>query len=187
MAFTDAQYSFYEYVKPRLLSYIANPANNPTSVSGVSSITVSGILNAQDWPSKTIKFDSFYLLVLGEEPIGKQGYSQYSPMVFHQLQWVWIDKGSDTVAGQRQANRGDRFVLAQVMKGALLYGHAPGYAPKLTWALVNGVFTGSPTSTPNEAITWNPLTFREKYDKASGLIYGAAQVRVWDMTDAITS
>jgi hypothetical protein len=173
--FTDAQYSFYSYVKSRILT------KNPDRL-------VAGILNAQDWPIKNIKFDAFYLLVLGEEPIGRQGYSQYSPMLFHLVQWVWMNKGTDTPAlGVRQANRGDRFVTMQDMIGELLYGLAPGYGLKQTWALVNGTFTGSPTSIPNDTITWTPATFHQKQDKSSGLAYGSAQIRIWDTTDVITS
>ena len=177
--FTDATYSYYGYVKARILAAANNPGNNPTLVAGIE--------NAQDWPSKDVKFDAFYLLILGEDPIGRQGYSQYAPMLFHQFQWVWINKGTDNVQGVRKANRGDRFVTAQLMKGYLLNGHVPGYTTKLTWNLVNGVFTGTYTSTPGECITWGPIKFHEKFDKASGLVYGAAQTRVWDMTDEVTT
>lgn len=173
MAFTDAIWSHYAYVKARIL------AKNPNRV-------VAGILDAQDWPSKPVKFEAFYLLTLGDTPIGRQGYSQYSPMLFHQMQWVWINKGTDLQQGTRAANRGDRFVNMENMKGELLYGLAPGFTMKLNWSLVTGVFTGtSPAIT--EAITWNPVQFHNKFDKESGLEYGAGALRIWNMTDAITS
>ena len=185
--YPDAVWSFYEYAKFRLLTYISNPANNPGNITAISTITVKGILNAQDWPSKPITTNAFYLLVLDSVPIGKQGYSQYSPIYFHPVQWVWIIKGTDLVAGVRQANRGDRYAINEVMKGAVIYASVPGYSPKFTWSLVNGVFTGSPTSTPNEAITWNPPEFRDRLDKESGLSYGAARLRICDMTDPVLS
>lgn len=177
--FTDAIYSHYAYCKARILAASGNTSNNPP--------LVGGILNAQDWPNKPFKFDCFYLLVLGEVPIGRQGYSQYSPIVFHQVQWVWIDKGTDVTAGVRQANRGDRFVTMQKMKGYLLNALVPGYTTKLTWSMNDstGVFTSTPTDTPGEPITWNPVQFHEKFDKASGLQYGAAALRIVDMTDAV--
>jgi hypothetical protein len=178
--FQDCIYSFYEYVKSRILAAASNPTNTPK--------LVGGILNAQDWPPKNFAYDCFYLLIIGEAPIGSQGYSQYSPMIFHQIQWVWINRGTDTQPGTRQANRGDKYYIAQTMKGYLLNGLVPGYTQKLTWSMNSaGIFTGVATSTPNEPITWNPVTFHEKLDKASGLTYCAAALRVWDMTDAITA
>lgn len=177
--FVDAIHSHYEYVRARILAASGNPTNNPP--------IVGGILNAQDWPTKPFKFDCFYLLVLGEAPVGREGYSQYSPMVFHQVQWVWIDKGTDLVAGVRQVNRGNRFQTMQLMKQYLLQALVPGYAFKYTWSLVNGEFTSSPTSTPGESITWNPVSFHEKFDKDSGLQYGAGALRIWDITDAVTA
>jgi hypothetical protein len=184
----DAVWSMYEYVKPRLLSYVTNPANNAEKIKAISEIQVAGVFNAQDWPPKQIKFNTFYLLTLDDAPIGKQGYSQYSPMLFHQVQWTWVVKGTDLTQGIRQANRGDRWVITETMKGALLSALSPGYTTKLTWALNNaGVFVGSPTSTPNEPITWPPVSFHTRFDKASGIQYIAAPIRIWDMTDAIVS
>lgn len=186
--FTDAVWSYYEYVKPRILSYVSDPTNNVENISDISKIGVAGVLNAQDWPPKQVKFNTFYLLTLDDVPIGRQGYSQQTPMLFHQIQWTWVVKGTDTVQGIRQANRGDRWVISETMKGALLYGCVPGYTTKLTWALNNsGVFTGSPTSTPNEPITWPPVTFKTRFDRPSGIQYIAAPLRIWDMTDSITS
>lgn len=174
--FADAIWSHYSYVKNRIIA-----KNN-----GVDN--VAGVFNAQDWPSKPIKFNFFYLLELGDAPIGSQGYSQYAPMIFHQLQWVWVIKGTDISAGVRVPNRGDRFSISQTMKGLLLYGLAPGYTEKLTWAMNNatGKMIGSSLS-PVEAITWPPVDFHERYDKDTGLVYGSGALRIFDMTEAITS
>lgn len=186
--FTDAVWSMYEYAKPRILNYVSDPDNNAEKIAAISNIKVAGVFNSQDWPSKDIKFNAFYLLTLDDVPIGKQGYSQYSPMLFHQVQWTWVVKGTDTTQGIRQANRGDRWVITETMKGALLYALSPGYTTKLTWALNDsGVFVGSPTDTPNEPITWPPVSFHTQFDKVSGVQYISAPIRIWDMTDAITT
>src|ERR1700741_2750735 len=96
MAFADGIDSYYQWVKARILAFN-------------SSRTVKGMMDAQDWPSKNVAFDAFYLLDLGDVPVGKQFYSAQTPVLFRQVQWVWINKGTDLVQGVRQANRGDRF------------------------------------------------------------------------------
>lgn len=172
--YSDAIYSHYEWVKSRLL------ANNPQRV-------VAGLLDAQDWPSKPFKFDAFYLLDLDDTPVGKQGYSASTPIVLKQVQWVWINKGTDLKQGERQANRGDRFILNQTMKGELLNATFPRFTEKLSWSLdVNGNWTGT-SKTPQEFITWTPVEFHKRSDKDSGITYGAAALRIQDMTDTITS
>lgn len=172
--FSDALDSFYEWVKGRILT--TNPQR-----------TVKGIFNAQDWPAKRLITDAFYLLVLGEEPVGKQGWSPATPIVMHQVQWVWVNKGTDLAqANVQQGNRSDRYRTAQQMKQELLYGLNPGYSPKLTWAMNGATFQGVP-KVPAEAITWTPAAFHEKFDKQSGLLYVAAATRIQDMTDTITT
>lgn len=174
MAFIDAIYTFYEFVKGRV------QVQNPNRL-------VKGLLAAQDWPPKEVKLEAFYLLDLGESPIGRQGYSQTIPIKFHQVQWVWIIKGTSLQQGVRAANRGDRFVTMQQMKGELINGLYPGYTDKMTWALDgNGVFVGTEL-VPPEQITWNPVELHEKLDKDSGVMYGSGAVRIANMTDAILS
>lgn len=173
--FADAIWTHFMYVRDRIL--VKNPSR-----------TIKGIMNAQDWPSKSVEFDAFYLLVLGEAPIGSQGYSMYSPMVFHQCEWTWLVKGTDLKPGERAANRGDKFRIAQEMKGELLYGIVPGYTEKLTWALnqTSGKFIGT-SFNPHESITWDPVRPREKVDMDSGVSYCAGSLRIWDCTDVISS
>lgn len=173
MAFTDAVDSHYNYVKTRIL------AINPVRVFG-------GLLNAQDWPSKPIKYDAFYLLLLGEDSVGRQGYSASTPIKFHQIQWSWITKGTDLPLGVRQANRGDRYRTVQLMKSELLTGLFPNYAEKKSWGLVGGTYTGT-SKNPQEFNTWTPVSFHEKYDKDSGMIYGSGSLRIQDMLDTITA
>jgi len=105
----------------------------------------------------------------------------------HQVQWVWINKGTDLAAiNVKQANRGDRYRTGQNMKQELLYGLNPNYCPKLSWQLQGETFVGTP-KVPAEAITWVPAVFHERIDKPSGNIYGSAAVRIQDMTDTITT
>src|SRR5580692_7234491 len=155
MSYQDGVDSFYQYVKGRINAFTTR------TVPDIGGGVVAGMLSAQDWPYKGVKFDAFYLLVLGEAPIGKQGYSAAVPIKFHQVQWVWINKGTDLTQGIRQANRGDRYRTMQTMKGELVNGHFPGFCEKLTYSLVNGVWTGV-AENPVEYITWNPIEFHEK-------------------------
>lgn len=183
MAFTDGIDSYYQYIKGRVNAF------STRTVPDIGTGVVAGMLSAQDWPSKDVKFDAFYLLVLGEASIGKQGYSASTPIKFHQVQWTWINKGTDLTPGIRQANRGDRYRTMQTMKGELTNGHYPGFCPKLTWALVNGTWTGT-ALTPAEVITWQPIEFHEKWSQpadTSGVGYGSGAVRVADMLDTITA
>jgi hypothetical protein len=174
----DALDSYYQFVRARILSVANNPTNNPPIVAGV--------LNAQDWPPKQVKLNAFYMLILGEEPVGKQGFSPAVPIKFHLIQWTWIIKGSDLQQGEQFANRGDRYRLMQAMKYQLTYGMSPNYCPKLTWNLVNEVWTGVPLI-PAMAITWTPVDFHERFDKDSGLAYGTGSTRIQDILPPFTS
>ena len=181
--FTDGIDSYYQYVKGRVNAYTTRTV--PDIANGV----VAGMLSAQDWPSKDVKLDAFYLLDLGEAPIGKQGYSAAVPIKFHQVQWVWVNKGTDLTPGLRQANRGDRYRTMQVMKGELINGHFPGFCEKQTYSLVNGVWTGT-SLVPQEFITWPPIEFHEKWSQppdGAGVGYGSGAVRIADMVDTITA
>lgn len=180
----DALDTFYQYVKARINTYSTRIVYNSPGkqLNGV----VKGMLNAQDWPPKNIVFGAFYLLVLGEEPIGKQGFSPAVPIKFHVVQWTWLIKGSDLQQGELLANRGDRYRISQAMKWELTQGMFPNYTPKLTWNLVNGVFTGTPFS-PAATITWTPVKFTERFDKDSGIVYGVGETRVQDIQQMITS
>lgn len=174
MAFRDAIDSHYVWVKERIKLL------NPNRV-------IAGLLNAQDWPLKPFKNDAFYLLILGEESVGKQGFSPSTPIKLHSLQWVWINVGTDLKPGERKANRGDRYSVMQQMKGELLNGLYPGYSEKKSWAVNGtGIWTGTSLD-PQEFITWTPVEFHEKWDKDSGVGYGSGAVRVQDMTDTIIS
>lgn len=179
MSYLDAIDSYLQYVKARLLLI---PTVQAAITAGVKRI--AGYMDAQDWPNKNVIFDTFYLLDLGDVPVGRTFYSAQTPVLFRQVQWVWVNKGTDLTQGVRQANRGDRFRTMEIMKGELLNASFPGFCLKQTWALVNGTWTGTPSPT-NEQILWKPIEFHTKPDKASGIIYGTAMTRLVDMTDPI--
>lgn len=179
--FADSIWSYYEYVRSRIL------ITNPTRI-------VKGISNALDWPPDPIIYDAFYLIVNDDSTIGREGYSWYSPMVFHNVQWAWINKGTDIVKGVKGANRGDRFNSLQKMKGELLYANAPGYTQKLNWSLsAQGKLVGVTPTDPvsgqpmPEPITWTPPQFTTRTDKKSMNQFGLGAVRIWSMTDVIAS
>jgi hypothetical protein len=170
----DALDTYYQWVKARIVTF--NSAR-----------VVSGMLNAQDWPPKFVKLNSFYLLVLGEEPVGKSGFSPAVPIKFHLVQWTWIIKGSDLQPGERLANRGDRYRIMQAMKWELTQGMFPNYCPKMTWNInAQGSFVGIPF-VPALAITWTPVSFHERFDKDSGVAYGTGSTRIQDIFPPITS
>jgi hypothetical protein len=170
----DAQDSFYQFVKARIQAYNTNRI-------------VAGVLNAQDWPPKNVKLESFYLLIIGEEPVGKQGFSPAVPIKFHLVQWTWIIKGQDLQQGERAANRGGRYRTMQMMKWELTQGMYPNYAEKQTWSLnASGVWTGQSLSPPM-FMTWTPVSFHETFDKASQLAYGTGSTRIQDIQQPITS
>src|SRR5580704_12918649 len=172
MAYRDGVDSYYQYVKARINAFTTR------SIPGVSGV-VKGMLNAQDWPSKNIVGDAFYLLVGATTPIGKQGYSASTPIKFHNLTWVWINIGTDVTPGVRQANRGDKYNVMEIMKGELVNGHYPGFCEKLTYSLVNGVWKGAPEN-PVEYIIWTPIDFHPRWSQpgGAGVGYGAGAVRV---------
>lgn len=174
MAYVDAIDSHYQAVKARMNGI--NPSRG-----------VKGLLMARDWPPTAVSLESFYLLTLSDSSIGRQGYSQASPMKIAHVQWVWIIKGTDLQQGVRQSNRGDRFRTAFEMKDELTKALYPGFTEKMNFSLDgDGNWVGTPEN-PVEYITWTPVDFVEKSDKDSGVIWGTATIRIWQMTDTIAS
>lgn len=174
--FVDAVDSHFVAVRDRLNAIVGNP------------YVAKGYSEAQDWPPKNVTPNVFYLLTLGDKPIGRQMYSAQTPVKFHMVQWVWIIKGTDLQSGQRAANRGDRFRVNQAMKGALTTALYPHFAEKKTWSLVGDTWTGVSLN-PVEYITWSPADFApaQPSSKETGIIYGAAALRIWNMLDSIPS
>lgn len=176
MAYIDGLFSHYEYVKARI------KAINPDRV-------VKGYMMAQDWPPKDVVEEAFYLVVLGEQPIGRQGFSPYIPIVGHEMQWVWIVKGKDIAAGQVGPNRGIKFKSHFAMMDEIKAAMSPYFCEKQAWGPSG---TQPPTwvgtsLTPQEFIMWAPPRYQVKQDRDSGTVYGILDVTVWDMLDPITT
>lgn len=150
-----------------------------------------GVMDAQDWPPKEVRFESFYLLVLGEPPLGRSFASAAIPVVSHELQWVWMILGTDLTRGKVGRGRGDRYRTDMEMKSELLNANFPMFAEKKEWSISGGSaaaiqLTGTPV-TPSESIWWSPLVFTRRTDQESGSIYGAASVSLVDMTEQIAA
>lgn len=180
MAYVDAIDSFYQAIKARIVAQsIALGQTTPL-------YPAKGLLEAQDWPNKDAISNAFYLLTLDDKAVGRQMYSATVPVKFHLVQWVWIITGTDLQSGQRAENRGDRFRVGQAMKDVLTNAHYPNFAEKKSWALSGANWVGT-SLVPPEFITWSPVEFAPKSDQASGVIYGAAGLRIWNMLDSIPS
>lgn len=166
--------SHYQFVKARIL------AVNPSRV-------VSGMLNAQDWPPPQVKLEAFYMLVLGREPVGKQGFSAANPIKFHLVQWTWIIKGTDLKQGVKAAYRGDRYRIMQTMEDELIYGINPNYAERQSWTIDQNDNWVASSFTPKQYFTWTPVAFHETFNKDSGIAYGTGRTRLQDIPQSITT
>lgn len=174
MAMVDAIDSFYQAAKARMATI--NPNRK-----------VKGLLMAQDWPPKNVDLEAFYLLTISDSAANRSFYSATIPVKFHHVQWVWIIKGTDLQQHERKANRGDRFRTMFQMKDELTKALYPNFTEKLSWSLdTNGTFVGVHED-PVEYITWTPVEFYEKSAMDSGVMWGSAAVKIWDMTDRIDS
>lgn len=174
--------SHYQYVKARI-----NAVTTRVPKDGSASNVVAGMLNAQDWPPKEVKLEMFYMLVLGREPIGNQGFSPANPIKFHLVQWTWMAKGSDLQQGVKQAYRGDRYRIMQTMEDELIYGMFPNYAERQSWALdANGNWIATSFS-PQRFFTWTPVELHEQNPKESGIAYGTGRTRLQDIPLSITT
>lgn len=174
--FWDGMLSHYEYVKARIIAINSNRV-------------VRGYMMAQDWPPKNIQDSAFYLLSHGEQPVGRQMFSPTVPVVSHLLTWMWVIKGADISAGQVGPNRGLRFQVSYQMKDEIKQALYPYFCQKFTWGWDNSVppnFVGTAAS-PIQYVGWQPPSYQDKLDKQSGVVYGSAAIRVWDMLDQITA
>jgi hypothetical protein len=144
-----------------------------------------GYMDAQQWPQKTVVFNAFYVLVLGDKP--KLGESIAVPIYDDLLQFVWVNKGTDvnnynSVIG---ANRGDRLRTSSAMKEELIKALWPFFTQKVH---LTPQADGSVTAaTLNEPVYWSKPDFRIRSDRESGIDYGIATVHLIDMTETITN
>ena len=176
----DAIDSYFEYVAGRMATI--NPARK-----------MVGVQDAMDWPPKStesIAMESFYLLTLGQRPlIGKSFWSSTIPVLEHTLQWTWLIAGSDLVPGKIGRNRGDRYRTNMTMREELLKATYPWFAQKQNWSVVgntpSGVALKGTPVVPSEYVWWTPPAFLNRIDRGSGVVYGAATVKLMAMEQEI--
>lgn len=152
---------------------------------------VFGIMNSQDWPPQQIRFESFYLLSLGEEPVGKSFDSAAVPVLSHTLQWLWMIQGTDLQTGVVGRNRGDRYRTDGQMRSELLKALYPRSCQKQEWtttgtSLNNLALVGTPLSPP-EYVWWGAPDFHRTVNKENGFVYGYAAINLTDMTEFIAA
>jgi len=147
---------------------------------------VIGVMSAQDWPPKNVELEAFYLLVLGEVPLGRQADSASIPVKVHTVQWTWMIVGSDIQVGIQTRSRGDRYRTHFTMKGELENGVFPRFAPKVNVVVNNvGQLVAVPI-VPSEQIIWSPVSIMDRNEKSSGVTYGVGTVKITDFTDFIS-
>src|SRR5882724_9931790 len=179
----DAIDSYYMYVRTRLQQAIVKTPDG-TTVTGT--YLARGLVMALDWPPKNVEENRFYLLTMQDNPIGRQGYSAAMPMIIHNVIWKAIVIGDELTQGERAENRGTRFRTLWGMKEALRQAVFPNFTEKLSFSLVNGVWTGV-SKNPIEYITWTPPVVKEMQAQDAGAVELSAMTRIWDMSDQILS
>jgi hypothetical protein len=152
---------------------------------------VIGVMDAMDWPPKNVTLEAFYLLVLGARGLNSKAmWSSAEPTFVHTLQWTWVIAGSDLTQGKIGRSRGDRYRTNITMRDELVVATQKAWwAEKLQFSVQGNTPSGvalqaTPMDTP-EWIWWTPLTFLNRQDRESGVIYGAAQVQVTDIESAL--
>lgn len=170
----DVLDSHYNYVKTRVQSLV-----NPTR-------KFMGATMAQDWPNETVQMESFYMLDLGQVPIGRQSYSASVPILSYTVQWTWLIAGTDIQNGVKGRNRAERYRTNYDMKNELRIALFPNFCEKLQFSL-SGETVIKTSYDPQEYITWTPSTFRDRIDKPSGLVYGLCTVQITGMTGNIAA
>jgi hypothetical protein len=149
------------------------------------------VMDAMDWPAKPVSFENFYLLTLGQRPLGKEFWSGTVPVLAHTLQWTWMISGTDLRTGKVGRSRGDRYRTNMTMREELLGASWPWFTEKLSWAVQgsspSGLVLQSQSLNPREFMWWTELTFMNRIDRESGILYGTATLYLTDMDAAITS
>lgn len=177
----DSIDSYYWYVRSRLQSAVTKLPDGSTAIG---TYKAKGLVMALDWPPNNVVENVFYLLTMQDNPIGRQGYSAAMPMIFHNVMWKAIVIGDELTQGERAENRGTRFRTLWGMKEALRQAVFPNFTEKLSFSLVNGVWTGV-SKNPIEYITWTPPVAKEMQAEDAGAVELSAMVRIWDMSDEI--
>ena len=149
-----------------------------------------GVMDAQDWPPKDVVFNAFYLIVVGENVVGKSFDSATIPVYETTLQFTWVSQGSDaSTAGNLEGRyRGDRYRTNQTMKEELVKGLYPRYGLKMefpTTPLANAADYAPTIKCPQEPIWWTPPSFMVRANKESGQLFTTASLKLVSMTETI--
>lgn len=148
-----------------------------------ASRVLKGYMDAQQWPPPNVEFDAFYLLSLGDMPI--DGQSIGDPIYTHTVQFTWLNQGSDVNSANDVlgANRGNRVRTNWQMKQELLQALWPFFDQKQELsAAANGSLS---FDTLNEPMKWTKPEFTLRSDKASGILYQVATVKITEITAEI--
>lgn len=170
----DAIDTYFSYVANRM-NTIVNPQRQ-----------MIGCSDAMDWPPKNVIPEACYLLYLGARPItGKSFWSVEITTVVHTVQWVWLIIGADLTQGKIGRNRGDKYRTNMQMRDELTHATYPWFTMKNSYSVLGSTPTGlalqaTPVS-PVEDIWWTSLTFLNRIDQTSGVVYGAASAQITDM------
>jgi hypothetical protein len=168
-ALIDSTDSMYQWI-------LANVAQiNPLRKFG-------GIIDARDWPPKSIILNVPYLAILSDLPTKSPHQSFYAPLVSETVEWRWVIQGDNIPQNAQAANRGDKYRQNVQIMQELLSAHNPGYAPKSQWTVASGLDNepvySSVAYNPPEFFWWSLPAFSRKIDRQSGMIYNAARVEI---------
>lgn len=150
-----------------------------------SSRKLMGIMDAQDFPPQVVEFDAVYMLVLADQPLGRQADSAAVPVFVHTVQFTWVNEGSDIGTEQNSdgRNRGDRYRVNRQMIHEMVQALYPRFAQAIQLPTGNQLANASSfqIETLNLPILWTYPSFNSRADKGSGLIYQTCTVRVTGM------
>lgn len=166
--------SYYSWVKTQLGVYAPGQL-------------LAGMANAQDWPQVPVMEEAPMLLFLNATPVG----GTESQIMYQSLcQWVWLIIGTNIPASQQAANRGDRYRKDAQIRQNLRQANYPGFCPRLSYSadtdgnLITATIEQPVTpDSSGESIWWSRLQFMPKMDIKSGVVYGAASVRIYSYED----
>lgn len=159
--------SYYLFVRNNLLQI------NPDRQFG-------GIIQAQSWPPKSAKFETFYLMTGEQNPTPNVG-SWYSPAYTEGIQWIWQIQGTDSET-VFAANRSDRYSKFRLMCQELLTASYPGYCENMQWVAqaptpgAAPVSVGTPFQPKQMLWFFKPPRFIDSFSSGDGGILKAAAI-----------
>lgn len=171
MAIIDIVDSYHEHVRSKMAVVDAGQG-------------FGGIINAREWPLTPPIEGFLYLLFIEATPTdaGSEAQNFYEIL----CQWNWLIIGTDIAASQRAENRGDRYRRSMRIINNLRQASYPSHTRKNSHTPDpnTGTLTATPVSSEfprsaEEWIWWSRLRMAPRQDEASGLVYGAASVRIY--------